>query len=209
MPFATCTASLQERLDAMPGDELVPDAVLSFTHAVCVEVSPEKVWPWLAQMGAGRGGWYSHDWIDNGGVPSAERVLPDLQRIAPGDVLLGTPDADEGFVVAQVEVPRMLVLTWPARDGGTAVSWTFLLRSPPEGGRTRLLVRARLSRAALRPGSGLAPAGRSRAFVDRLYRALPHMPLPVVRAMAALGHGLMESRQLKGIKRRAEGRRSA
>ncbi len=208
MPFVTCSASLQERLEAMPGDELVPDAALCATHAVCVEVSPERVWPWLAQMGAGRAGWYSHDWIDNGGVPSAERLLPDLQRLEPGDVLPGTPDSAEGFVVAQVEAPRTLVLTWPGRDGEPGVSWAFVLRSPPEGGRTRLLVRARLSRAFLRPSSA-APAGKPRAFVERIYRSLPHMPLPVVRAMAALGHGLMESRQLRGIKRRAEGARGA
>lgn len=208
MPFTSCTASLQERLEGMPGDDLVRDAVLSATHAVCVAAPPERVWPWLAQMGAGRAGWYSHDWIDNGGVPSAERVLPDLQRIEPGDVLPGTPGASEGFVVAQVDAPRTLVLTWPAPDGGCAVSWAFVLHPSPEGDRTRLLVRARLSRAALRP-PGAAPLARPRAFVERIYRALPHMPLPVVRAMATLGHGFMESSQLRGIKRRAEGGRGA
>lgn len=207
MPFATCTASLQERLDELPGDELVSDAVVSATHAVCVEAPPERVWPWLAQMGAGRAGWYSHDWLDNGGVSSAERILPDLQRLEPGDLLPGTPDAAEGFVVAEVDAPRTLVLTWPGEDGHPAVSWAFVLRSPPEGNRTRLLVRARLSRAFLRPSSAVAPAGKPRAFVERIYRALPHMPVPVLRAMATLGHGLMEKRQLRGIKRRAEGAR--
>ena len=61
---------------------------------------------------------------------------------------------------------------------------------------------ADLPREALRPGG--TGGGRPRAFVERIYRALPHVPLPIVRAMAAVGHGFMQSAQLRGIKHRAE-----
>jgi hypothetical protein len=204
MPFASCAASLQERLVAMPGDELVRDPVVSSTHAVCVAAPPGRVWPWLAQMGAGRAGWYSHDWIDNGGARSADVVVPELQQIRRGDVLPALPGAPDGFVVADVEAPHRLVLVWPAPDGCTA-SWAFVLRTAPRADRTRLLVRARLSRAALR-GDSASGDRAPRALVERIYRALPHLPAPVVRAMAALGHGFMQTKQLRGIKRRAEAR---
>jgi hypothetical protein len=199
---ATCAASLQERLERLPGDELVADAVVSSTHAICIASPPERVWPWLAQMGGGRAGWYSHDWVDNGGVRSAQRIVPALQRLAPGDVLPALPGDKDGFVVADVDAPRRLVLVWPSPGDGSAASWAFLLRSSARGDGTRLLVRARLSREVLRPG--WAGERKPRAFVERIYRALPHVPVPIVRAMAAAGHGFMQTAQLRGIKHRAE-----
>jgi hypothetical protein len=53
----------------MPGDNLIPDAS-GTTRAITVAARPEQVWPWLAQIGYGRAGWYSYDWIDNDGRPA-------------------------------------------------------------------------------------------------------------------------------------------
>lgn len=203
MLFSSCGASLQERLAAMPGDDLVSDPVVTATHAICVAAPAERIWPWLTQMGAGRAGWYSHDWLDNGRVPSAEHLLPGLDRIAPGDVLRALPGAPDGFVVADVEPRHLLVLVWPSREDGCTASWSFVLRGDDRGG-TRLLVRARLSRAVLRAGPTARDPGRPRTLAERICRVLPHLPLPVVRAMAALGHGFMQTKQLRGIKHRAE-----
>lgn len=47
----------------MPGDEIIPEAH-STTRAISVACPPEDLWKWIAQLGYGRGGWYSHDWID-------------------------------------------------------------------------------------------------------------------------------------------------
>lgn len=208
MLHPTCAATLQERLEAMPGDGLVPDAVVCSTHAICVAAPPDRVWPWLAQMGARRAGWYSHDWIDHGGVPSAEEILPELQQLRVGDVIASTPVSTDGsFVVAEVQPPHRLVLVWPSPDDGCNASWTFVLRPSPIGDRTRLLVRARLSRRALQAAP--APPRKPLALVERIYRALPHLPTPVVRAMAAVGHGFMQTKQLRGIQRRAEAGASA
>lgn len=201
MPFSTCAATLQERLEAMPGDGLVADAVVCSTHAICIAAPPGQVWPWLAQMGARRAGWYSVDWLDNAGRQSAEEILPELQQLRVGDVLPALPTSPDGFVVEEVDPGWRLVLVWPSPDDGCTASWSFVLRPSPGGERTRLLVRARLSRRALRPSHA---AGKPAAFVERIYRALPHLPVPVLRAMAALGHGLMQTTQLRGIKRRAE-----
>jgi hypothetical protein len=201
MHSATCAATLNERLEQLPGDGLVADAVLCATHAICVEAPPHRVWPWLAQMGTGRAGWYSHDWIGGAGA-SADVLLPGVKELAVGDVLPGTPDDTPGFVVARVDPPRELVLEWPGRRGaGPKATWSFVLRPSPDGRRTRLLVRARLSRGVLRER---APAGAVRTIAERIYRAIPYVPAPVLSAMASLGHDLMQTRQLRGIKRRVE-----
>ena len=144
MRSTRCAATLNERLDPLPGDHLVPDAVLCATHAICIEASPEHVWPWLAQMGAGRGGWYSHDWLAGRAARSADRLIPGVKDLSVGDVIPGTPDGTPGFVVSHVKPPHELVLLWPSHDFEAAsASWAFVLRASPDGRRTRLLVRAR------------------------------------------------------------------
>jgi hypothetical protein len=202
VPQASCKASLQERLEILPADDLVADAVVCSTHAICIESPPERVWPWLVRMGAGPAASSGDDEVDDGGAPTPERIVPTLLRLAPGDVLPALPGAGEGFVVADVDAPRRLVLVWPGPGDRRIASWAFVLRSSPHGDGTRLLVRTRLSREALR--AGRSGAGGPRAFVERIYRALPHVPIPILRAMAALGHGFMQTRQLRGIKHRAE-----
>jgi hypothetical protein len=82
-----CTASSSERSQAMPADDIIAEPIAVLTNAITIDVPPERVWPWLAQLGAGRAGWYSYDHIDNDGVPSATVIIPELQNIAVGDIL--------------------------------------------------------------------------------------------------------------------------
>ena len=49
-------ATDQEVGRAMPGDDLLPDAA-STTRAITIAAPAEQVWPWLVQIGYGRGGW--------------------------------------------------------------------------------------------------------------------------------------------------------
>ena len=67
-----------------PGAELVREGRRSATMAVTIAAPPDQVWPWLVQMGSGRGGWYSWDRLDNGGRPSAREVHPEWQDLAVG-----------------------------------------------------------------------------------------------------------------------------
>jgi hypothetical protein len=150
-------------------------------------------------MGAGRGGWYSWDFIDNGGNPSAWTILPECQRIACGDVLPAVPGATDAFVVAAVEPPKALVLT-SERGPKPAVSWSFVLH-PLADDRTRLLVRVRAG-AAWRDVARRAGKTGALTPIDYVYRALARLPLPLLRAAAGFGHGLMEKRMLRGIRRR-------
>src|SRR5262249_56126308 len=65
MPFVSVRAAPNERRQPLPGDALIPDAAATVMHAITIAATPERIWPWLVQMGAGRAGWYSYDWVDN------------------------------------------------------------------------------------------------------------------------------------------------
>jgi Protein of unknown function (DUF998) len=205
MALATCFATAAERHRSLPADEMVPDPLFTSTHAITISAPPERVWPWIAQMGAGRGGWYSWDAIDNGGAPSAIRVLPELQMVVPGDVMPAVPGATDAFVVVAIDPPRDLVLTVPDGHGGHAVAWEHVLE-PIDGGRTRLVVRGRASSHWLDLARAKAPAGHHRIFIERAYAVLARLPRPLLIAFAGIGHRIMEARHLRGIQRRSTAR---
>jgi len=202
MALATCFATAVERHRALPADGMMPDPIFTSTHAITIDAPPEHVWPWIAQMGAARGGWYSWDAIDNGGTPSAMRVLSELQSLAPGDVMPAVPGATDAFVVAAVDPPRDLVLTVPDSHGGHAVAWEHVLE-PIDGGRTRLIIRGRASSHWLDLARAHRPAGHERIFIERAYAVLARLPRPLLIAFAGLGHRIMEARHLRGIQRRS------
>jgi hypothetical protein len=101
---------------AMPGDELIPDTDPA-TRAIGIAAQPEDVWPWLVQLGLGKAGWYSYDWIDNDGHPSAEEIIPEYQTLSVGDQILMMPAM--GFTVTSVDPDRFIVSMLD--DGST--SW--------------------------------------------------------------------------------------
>jgi hypothetical protein len=183
-------------------DALVPEPIFASTHAITIDAPPEQVWPWIAQMGAGRAGWYSWDAIDNGGAPSRTRIVPELQSVARGDIMPAVPGAKDAFVVAAVDPPRDLVLTVPDGQGGNAVGWEHVL-DPLPGARTRLIVRGRASSRWLALASATPPADRQPFFIERAYAALAMLPRPLLIAFATLGHRIMEARHLRGIQRRS------
>ena len=81
---------------ALPGDELAPDAALVSTRAVTINAPPEAVWPWVAQLGQGRGGFYSYTWIENligCAIVNADQFEPAWQSPQPGDLVKMSPDA--------------------------------------------------------------------------------------------------------------------
>ena len=143
MGVTSVGASAEERARPFPGDGLLEESIATWTHGVTIAAPPRAVWPWLAQMGAGRAGWYSWDSVDNGGHPSAREVDATWERIAIGDVLPAGPGVTEACVVERLEPGRDLVLGVPHGAGGLRSTWEFLL-DPLPGGRTRLLVRSRV-----------------------------------------------------------------
>jgi hypothetical protein len=159
-----------------------------------IAATPEAIWPWIVQMGCHRAGWYSYDRLDNDGIPSANEIVPSLQRIAVGDMLPATPDGDASFEVLQLEPVHTLVLggvydlagdkqlrfAAPKPERYWQATWAFVLH-PLDARTTRLTVRARVA---------FAPAA---AGLRTLWMA------PI--------HHFMEAEQLRNLKRRAEGRR--
>lgn len=184
-------ATPEEASEPMPGDEVVLTPKYRTTHAVTVDAPPGRVWPWLVQMGQGRGGMYSYDWLENLvglDMHSADRVVPELQGLGVGDQVRMVPQGTEpdlAFTVWRVEPPHVLVLGPDGSREEVLMSgmpypcWTFVLR-PAAGGGTRLVVRFQ---------SDFEPT-----------------PLGWMMNKYALGpvHFLMERKMLLGIKERAE-----
>ena len=212
-----CRASDDERRRLLPGDELVAHPKWTITHAITINTPPEAVWPWVIQSGSGRAGWYAYDHIDNAGAPSARRIVPELQHVEVGDVmpaLLGFRDA---FIVSEVIPERALVLVVPLQSAAEAsaaasdlsgpvprLSWALVLE-PLDGGRVRLISRGRISKDWLAPqGAGSVSSGKPTFFIERVYGLMAKMPWSLLMPFAGFGHYLMESRMLRGIKRRAE-----
>ena len=120
-----------------PGDDLYGHADV-VTRAITIEAGASEIWPWIVQMGYGRGGWYSINLIDNRGRSSANRILPEHQQLEAGDELPSGPGS--AFRVHDIEPERFLVLTYGGKAG--AASWLFWLE-PIDDHRTRLVERIR------------------------------------------------------------------
>ena len=91
----------------LAGDDLIADPGIVDTRSLVIDAPPAAVWPWLAQLGFGRGGWYSYDRMDMAGS-SADRILPQFQDLAPGDIVPTHPGG--GFLAKVVEPQQALVL---------------------------------------------------------------------------------------------------
>ena len=179
-------ATSAERVRTLAGDNLISRPIGSVHHAITIRRPPREVWPWLAQMGSGRAGWYSYDFIDNGGHYSSERILPDLQNISVGSVFPALPGAKDVFVVAQCEPEHSLVLSWRLPSGKYQTTWAFVLEQP-QPGQTRLIVRGRVA-------GGYHPFG---------------LPQWLAAPLGQVAHFVMQRKQLLNIARRAEAHPSA
>lgn len=140
-------ATAEECEDALPGDELIATADLDATRAITIRAAAVQVWPWIAQLGQGRGGFYSYDFLENlvgCEIHSADRIVPEWQCVRVGDEVMLAPEV--GLVVALVEEGRSLVLRGGIPVGNEAspyeFTWAFVLRDRADG-TTRLLVRER------------------------------------------------------------------
>ena len=145
--YLTWGATDQEVGDPLAGDDLIPNADKSATRAITIRAAADHVWPWIAQLGQGRGGFYSYDRVENlvgCNIHSSDRVLLELQDIRVGDEIRLAPQV--GLAVAFVEEGRSLVLRGGIPMGKRAApydfTWAFTLHDGPNGA-TRLLARER------------------------------------------------------------------
>jgi hypothetical protein len=133
----------------LPGDDLVPGCQYTATRAITIAAPPEAVWPWLAQVGFGKAGFYSNDLLDNVGHPSAQRILDEFQDPRIGDwvPMFSRVNDVTAFRVAALEAPRHLV--WAKPDS----TWAWDLR--PAGSGTRVVTRLRLRYRWQQPAGAL------------------------------------------------------
>ncbi len=161
----------------LPGDDLLVAPDMTATRGIWIDAPPEAVWPWLAQMGSGRGGVYTYDWIENLfglHMHSVDVVLPQFQQIEVGDAqTLGKNGPT--MRVALCHPGETLVLR---SDDGNWI-WAFALRPQPRG--TRLVSRNRI-------------ATPDASAVTRTFNRYVMEP----------GSLIMERKMLLGIKERAE-----
>ena len=132
-------ATDEEVARTLPGDDVVKQPTFNATRAVTIQARPEDIWPWLVQIGCKRAGWYSYDWLDNLGIPSAERIVPELQHLAVGDLIPMSPDGKQGQWVKDFEANQWM-LWW---DNTGYVTWYWGL-SPLDESQTRLITRVRM-----------------------------------------------------------------
>lgn len=176
-------ATSQEAGEPLPGDDLVTDPDLAATRAIAIGAPAGQVWPWIAQLGQGRGGFYSYDFLENlvgCDIHSVDRIVPAWQDVRVGDEIRLAPQV--ALTVALLERGKSLVLRGGVPTGNTRppydFTWAFALKDEPGGG-TRLLVRERY--AYTRPWA--------RALVE---------PVEAVSFV-------MSQKMLRGIRDRAEG----
>lgn len=183
LQWGTTAAELDREL---PGHDLAPDPAVHSTQAVTVDASPADVWPWLVQIGQGRGGFYSYDWLERlvgADIYNVDRIIPEYQDLreddevllAPKNYVLGSPDSWP--VVASLEEGRSIVLRPPGEQ--PTYVWTFLVE-PTDEGKTRLIARMR--------------SPRKPTALGRLVEAVTWEP----------AHFLMQRKMLLGARDRAE-----
>jgi hypothetical protein len=181
----TWGATPAEVARTLPGDELIERHPGDSTHGVTIDAPPETVWPWIAQIGDDRGGFYSYTFIQNpaqqlmmGGESvyhNANRILPQFQDPQPGEGMIM-----DALQVYDVE-PGKWLLAAQRSEAGDFV-WVWLWHVEPVGtDQSRLLVRGAM-------------------------RLFPEAGSPVMSAVAGLGPFVMEWRMIEGLKLRAEGR---
>ena len=143
--FLRWGATAEETRKTLPGDSVLPGAPSAATRAITIEAPPERVWPWLVQIGQERGGFYSYAWLENlfgCQIVNAERIHPEWQDVKPGDGVRLHPKMPP-IPVIQVEKNRALVLGSAVTTGQVPpVTWAFVIEKAP-GHATRLLIRWR------------------------------------------------------------------
>ncbi|MCW2632164.1 MAG: hypothetical protein JWR88_1126 [Pseudonocardia sp.] len=175
-------ATAEEVQMDLPGDDVVAHPDVTATRAITVNASTADVWPWLAQLGQGRGGFYSYERLENlvgADIHNADRIVPQWQSVEVGAEVRLAPEVV--LTAAVVEPGRSLVLRGGVPMGRVPApydfTWAFVLRAGRDGS-TRLVVRERY--------------GYLRWWAPAIVR-----PVEVISFVMSL-------RMLHGIKRRAQ-----
>ncbi len=150
----------------LPGDELLPDATVVATRAISIDAPVDYVWPWVAQLGQDKAGFYSYTWAENlvgCQITNADQIVAAWQVPVVGEPFLLHPEL--ALEVAQVDPPGALVVRSPKEPAavplpsfaeeveppwdqetslsGFDMTWAFIVRPETSGRGVRLIARER------------------------------------------------------------------
>ncbi|MGE5462588.1 MAG: hypothetical protein ACM3PS_04495 [Syntrophothermus sp.] len=177
MPWADrWGASAQEVSASLQGDELVQSPNIGYTRGISIAASPEQIYPWIVQIGAGKGGWYSYDWFETNALRckniNADRIHEEWQDLKVGDKVKMCPDENmpPAYVVARMDPDQAIVLGHREGDKWVEV-WQFVL-VPQRDESTRLVIRSRSEMGGwfwniMRPGEFIMMRGMMLGIKER------------------------------------------
>jgi hypothetical protein len=175
-----------EVTSTLPGDELLAQPLVRWTHGITINAPPDAVWPWIAQIGDTRGGYYSYTFIENqvGALTgaadykvvytNADRIHPEWQKPQPGDSII------QSVLKIRAVEPGQYLLADSLDPALMNWIWLWYLQPAANDQQTRLIVRFGID-------------------------APPGPPNPAMGFMMDIGGFVMEQNMLQGIKLRAEG----
>jgi hypothetical protein len=131
-------ATTQEVVLELPGDNIVLNPDFNATRGITIQSTPELIWRWIIQIGSKRAGWYSIDWMDNAGIKSSEKILPEFQKIEVGQFIPFTPDQKNGMWVRDFKEHEYI--QWVDKEG--KATWVWYLY-PIDATHSRLVTRLR------------------------------------------------------------------
>jgi hypothetical protein len=169
----------------LPGDDVVLNPMYRSTRAITIEAPVEDVWPWIAQLGQDRGGFYSYTWFENlilADIHNAKIIDPGWLARREGELLpLTSPNYPLGLIRRKEKSVGPHIQSFLPNQAMVLDGWGSFVLRPLEAGKTRFIVRD----------------------------PTPFMPLPLRLLWQIFfepGHFAMEREMMKGIKVRAEGR---
>jgi hypothetical protein len=159
-----------------PGDELVPDPASFVNRAVTIHAGPEDIYPWLLQLDAEKGGWYSYDWLETSllrcPMTNADHIHPEWQDRQVGDLVRMCPgeSGPPPYVVAQLHPDLAMVLGH--QEGDEWVDLYQFVIIPQTDGSSRLILRTRTMMAGglwdiIHPGVFIMERGMLNGIKER------------------------------------------
>lgn len=139
-------ATDEEIAASFPGDELVPEPASFVNRAITINAAPEYIYPWIVQLDATRGGWYSYTWLEamlNCPMVNADRIHPEWQDLQVGDEvkMCAGEFAPPPYIVAQIHTNQAIVLGH--QENGEWVDLYQFVIMPQVDGTSRLILRTR------------------------------------------------------------------
>ena len=161
---------------AFPGDELVPEPAVFVNRAITINAPPEAIYPWIVQLDAKKGGWYSYDWLETHllrcPMTNADRIHPEWQNLQIGDEVHMCPgeSAPPPYRVAQIHPNQAIVLGH--QENGEWVDLYQFVILPQADGTSRLILRTRTMMSGglwsvIHPGVFVMERGMLRGIRDR------------------------------------------